>query len=265
MKRVLLGLWAYLEFFGSVVLFLVPMSLATLLRRREPGRRTRGRWMRRLGRFASRLNPLWRFSVEGQAPRDVLRRGYVVIANHESTADPFLLSFLPWDMRWVAKEELFRLPLVGWSMRLGGDIPVRRGDGRSVRALMDECHRTLSDGVPVMIFPEGTRSGDGALLPFKDGAFELAIAAGVPILPVAVAGTRHCRPKGSLWFGEARAVAKVLEPLDTVDLGPGDVEALKEAARSRLEAALRELRPRCGPSAAPVVEEVPAGATQRLA
>jgi 1-acyl-sn-glycerol-3-phosphate acyltransferase len=190
--------------------------------------------MRRFGRVATRLSGLWRFSVEGEVPADIDSHSYVVVANHMSTADPFLLSFLPWDMRWVAKEELFRIPLTGWLLRLSGDIPLRRGDGQSVKEMMAACRETLDAGLPVMIFPEGTRSRDGELQPFKDGAFRLAIEAQVPVLPIAIEGTRDCRPKGSWWFGRARAKARILAPVATRGLGAGDVARLRETVRDRI-------------------------------
>ena len=118
-------------------------------------------------------------------------------------------------MRWVAKEALFKQPLSGWAMRFGGDIPLRRGEGESVRACLLECERALRGGISVMMFPEGTRSPGGDLLPFKDGAFELAIRTGAPILPIALAGTRAMRPKHSRWFGKAHACAKILAPIPT--------------------------------------------------
>jgi 1-acyl-sn-glycerol-3-phosphate acyltransferase len=89
-----------------------------------------------------------------------------------------------------------------------------------------------------MIFPEGTRSRDGRLQAFKDGAFLLAVEAQVPVLPVVVSGTRECRPKGSLWFGRARAVARVLEPIATAGLAPADVPRLREQVRARIAAEL---------------------------
>lgn len=242
MRRVLLGLFSYFEFISVVLLFLPLLALARLRGRDDPSNRLAGRMMRRLGRTAARLTPLWRFRVEGEPPADLDRRAYVVVSNHESTADPFLLSFLPWDMRWIGKEEIYRTPVTGWALRLGGDIAVRRGDGKSVREMMNACHETLAQGLPVMIFPEGTRTPDGRLLPFKDGAFQLAIEAGVPILPVAIAGTRRCRPKGSRWFGEAEAVARILAPIDTAGLTRADVERLREETRTAIAFAAGELR-----------------------
>jgi 1-acyl-sn-glycerol-3-phosphate acyltransferase len=243
-KSAALGAYTYAEF-GAFLLGLLPFIAASHVRHRhDETPRLPGRWLRRLGRWSSSLTPLWQFSVEGQAPADIASRPYVVVANHESTADPFLLSHLPWDMRWVAKEELFRPPVTGWYMRLSGDIPLRRGERESVQEMLAECKRTLAAGLSVMIFPEGTRSKDAELLPFKDGAFQLAIEANVPVLPIALYGTHACRPKGSRWFGRARAVARVLDPIETSTMTLTDVAMLRELARGQIRDAVLALRAR---------------------
>lgn len=258
-----LGLWAYAEFGATVAAFLPVMAVQSLIHRGDPTQRVPGQWMRRLGRTASRLSLLWKFEIEGERPPDIDTRGYVVVANHESQADPFLLSFLPWDMRWVAKESLFKQPLVGWAMKFGGDIPLRRGEGDSVRACLAECERALAGGISIMMFPEGTRSQTGELLPFKDGAFDLAIRTGVPILPIALAGTRAMRPKHSRWFGAAHACAKILVPIPTTGLTLADLPRLREQARGEIGAALPDLRARYGHAEpeAGEPEAEPAGAT----
>lgn len=240
----LVGLYTYAEFGLCVAGFLPIMGLSHLRHRGDPTQRQPGRWMRRLGRTATSLTPLWKFSVEGAPPADIERVPYVVVANHESQADPFLLSFLPWDMRWVAKQELYDQPVIGTAMRFAGDIPVRRGDGDSVRAMMAEGERALRAGISLMMFPEGTRAADGKLLPFKEGAFDLAINAGVGVLPVALAGTRDCRPKHSKWFGRARATALILDAIPARAPGPGAATALAAEARERIEAGLDLLRAR---------------------
>jgi 1-acyl-sn-glycerol-3-phosphate acyltransferase len=241
-KHIVSGLLTYAEFGLCIAAFLPPMALSSYRHRDDPTQRAPGRWMRRLGRTAGRLTPLWSFSIEGTPPTDIASSAYVVIANHESQADPFLLSWLPFDMRWVAKEELFKPPVIGWAMRCGGDIPLRRGEGDSVRAMMDECRRALAGGISVMMFPEGTRSRDGELLPFKDGAFALAIRAQVPVLPVALTGTREMRPKHSRWFGKAHARARILSPIPTRGLGAGDVAALRDRAHETMREGILELR-----------------------
>jgi 1-acyl-sn-glycerol-3-phosphate acyltransferase len=250
MKHALAGVYTYAEFVMVLGTFTPVMALSSLRHRGDPTQRAPGRWMRRLGRTAGRLTPLWKFAIEGTAPADIDHRPYVVVANHESQADPFLLSWLPWDMRWVAKEELFRPPLTGWAMRCGGDIPLRRGEGESVRAMMEECERALAAGISIMMFPEGTRSQDGDLLRFRDGAFRLALAAGVPVLPIALAGTRQMRPKHSKWFGKAHACAKILTPIPTGGLTLDDTATLRDRARDAIAAALPELRARYGDDAA---------------
>jgi 1-acyl-sn-glycerol-3-phosphate acyltransferase len=218
------------------------MKVTSSLYGHDPTHRVQGQWVRRLGRAASNLTPLWKFSTDGLPPADIGRKPYVVIANHESQADPFLLSHLPWDMRWIAKESLFKPPVVGWILTMGGDIPLRRGERGSVEKMFDECRETLRNGMSVMIFPEGTRSKDGTLLPFKDGAFQMAIEAGVPILPVALSGTKDCMPKGSAWLGEAHAKARVLAPIATQGLTLEDVPRLREQARTTIGEAVVELR-----------------------
>lgn len=240
------GLYTYAEFGACVLAFLPIMAASSVRHRDDPAQRKPGRWMRRLGWLTSRLSPLWDFSVEGTPPADIGHRPYVVVSNHESTADPFLLTYLPWDMRWVAKEELFKIPIIGLAFKWGGDIPLRRGHGDSVRAVMDECKRSLAAGIPIMMFPEGTRSKDGELLPFRDGAFRLAIEAGVPIVPLAIAGTKECRPKGSKWFGRARARVRVLEPISTAGMTLDDVATLRDRAREAIANALPPLRAKIG-------------------
>lgn len=240
------GLYTYLEFGACVLGFLPIMAASSLRHRGDPTQRMPGRWMRRLGWLTSKISPLWDFSVEGRGPADIGVRPYVVVSNHESTADPFLLTYLPWDMRWVAKEELFKTPVIGLAFKWSGDIPLRRGHGDSVRAVMDECKRSLESGIPIMMFPEGTRSKDGELLPFRDGAFRLAIEAGVPILPLAIAGTKECRPKGSKWFGRARARVRVLEPISTSGMTLEDIAALRERTRDTIADALPGLRASVG-------------------
>ena len=125
MRRAVLGVFTYVGFATLLVLWLPVLGLVTLLDRSDV--RRRGRWMRRFGRVSARVAPQWRFRVEGAPPADIDRRAYVVVANHQSTADPWLLSSLRWDMRWIAKASLFRAPVIGWLMRLGGDLEVVRG------------------------------------------------------------------------------------------------------------------------------------------
>ena len=241
MRSIVEGIYTYLEFTACAVGWLPVLATTSVAHRHDNVPRHAGRSLRRFARTTSALTPLWKFTVEGERPVDIDARPYVVISNHMSTADPFLLSWLPWDMQWVVKEELFRVPLVGWLLRLGGDIPLRRGKGESVRAMLSTCRHALRHGLSIMIFPEGTRSGDGAVRPFKDGGFQLAIEEGAPILPIAIAGTRRCMPKGSHWAGRARAVARILEPIETRGMTLADVPRLRDLAKARVHDAVSDL------------------------
>ena len=241
LKERVFGAFTYAEFAASAVLFVPILGVVNLAHRRDPTPRVPGRWLRRFGKVTAAMSPLWHFSVQGEAPADIRSRAYVVVANHASMADPFLLCWLDWDMQWVAKEELFRAPVVGWIMRLSGDIALRRGSGDSVRAMIEECRQTLRRGLPVMIFPEGTRSRDGSVQSFKDGAFQLALEEGLPILPVAIAGTRNCTPKGSRWLGQATAIARVLTPISTQGKTLADLADIRDAARAQISLAVADL------------------------
>jgi 1-acyl-sn-glycerol-3-phosphate acyltransferase len=242
MKHAALTAFTLVEFGACVAAFLPVMGASWTRHRGDPTQRMPGRWMRRLGKTTSALCPLWKFRTEGEAPADIDHKAYVVVSNHESNADPFLLSWLPWDMRWVGKEELFKMPVLGWAFKFSGDIPLRRGDGESVRTTMDACRDSLAAGISIMMFPEGTRSKTGELLPFKDGAFRLAIEAGVPVLPLAISGTKNCLQKGSAKLGNADAFVRVLAPISTTGMTMDDVPALRERARAAIQAALVEIR-----------------------
>jgi 1-acyl-sn-glycerol-3-phosphate acyltransferase len=199
----------------------------------DRGRYITGRIFRKIGPAFATLNPLWRFRYSGTMPKDP-RRPFVVVSNHESFADILLISHLPWEMKWLSKAELFRIPIMGWMMWLAGDVPVKRGFGPSALEAMERCRRALQNRVSVMIFPEGTRSRTSELLPFKDGAFRLAIEAGVPILPLAVSGTGTALRKHDWRFGRSDAEVRVLDPVETSGLTLSDIPQLKARVRQTI-------------------------------
>jgi 1-acyl-sn-glycerol-3-phosphate acyltransferase len=200
-----------------------------------------GLLFRSAARVTHMLTPRWRFERRGTFP-DNPRQPYVMVANHESFVDILLLSQLPWEMKWLSKASMWKIPVLGWSMWAVRDVPVHRGKASSARDAMEACRLRLGGKVSVMIFPEGTRSKTAEMLPFKDGAFRLAIGAQVPIQPMALFGTRQALAKHDWRIGPAHAVVEVLEPEPTAGLTMDDIPALKARVRERIRAARDRLR-----------------------
>jgi 1-acyl-sn-glycerol-3-phosphate acyltransferase len=238
LARTVFSAWSWLVLGVLLAIWLPLVAVVRLVTMPfDRGRYAAGWLFRRLAVVHQRLNPLWRFRAVGELPPDP-RRPYVVVANHESFVDILLIAHLPWEMKWLAKSAFFRIPVVGWLMHLVGDIPLVRGDRDSVAEAMTLCRRRLDDQVSVMVFPEGTRSASGELAPFKDGAFQLAIDAQVPILPLAVHGTRSALRKHDWRLGVADAEVRALEPVSTTGLTRADVATLREHVRDRIAAEL---------------------------
>lgn len=232
LKRSVLSAWSW---FSLVVIIIVWFPLVTITwlvtAPFDKGRYAAGYLFRKLTVAHQILTPMWKFHTSGDLPKDK-RRPYVVVANHESFVDILLISHLPIEMKWLSKETFFKFPLVGWMMRMAGDVKVVRGDRTSGAAAMKACHDRLAKRVSVMIFPEGTRSADGSLGQFKDGAFRLAIESGAPILPLVVHGTRTALRKHDWRLGDSRAEVRVLAPVPTEGLTEADVPVLRERVRA---------------------------------
>ena len=170
-------------------------------------------------------------------------RPVIFMANHQSYVDVPTLFYLPGQFKWMADVELFRIPIFGWAMRMAGYIPVQRGDPRSGIRSLERAKGWLREGISIFIFPEGTRSRSGILGRFQTGGFRLALSAGVPIVPVVVAGTRQLLPRGSWIFRWGiRIQIRILEPV----LPPSErsgVRRFMEQVRSRMrEGYQREIR-----------------------
>ena len=141
---------------------------------------------------------------------------YIFASNHQSQFDIFSMQgCFKFDFRWLAKKELFQIPVFGHAMRLAGYIPVDRSHGRKAMKSLIEAAERIASGTSVIIFPEGTRSRDGKLHKFKTGGMVLAIKSGVPVVPVAITGTYEVLPKGSLFAKPGRVTIRVGKPFDT--------------------------------------------------
>lgn len=190
--------------------------------------------------------PLWSIHVEG---RENIRRGehYVIVANHQSLLDILVvLSGLPLHFKFMAKKELFSIPVMGWHMSLAGYIPIDRGKKESARDAVQSAKAWIHRKVSVLFFPEGTRSPDGQIQAFKAGAFKVAAQEKVSILPVIVEGTGDALPKHSWVFRKKSRfrlyIGKPLEAPASED--SSSVEALRENVRSEMIRHLAEVRAR---------------------
>jgi 1-acyl-sn-glycerol-3-phosphate acyltransferase len=165
----------------------------------------------------------------------------ILMSNHQSNFDILsLIAAVPRRTYWIAKKELFDIPVFGSSMRRGGYIPLDRSDGRKALKSMENAAAIIRDGKSVVMFPEGTRSRDGQLLPFKRGGFMLAVRAGVPVVPVTINGSGKVNPGGLIRLYPGR-ISLSLHPQVTI---PGDLkkaaaeEWLMEKVRSVIDSGL---------------------------
>jgi 1-acyl-sn-glycerol-3-phosphate acyltransferase len=227
---------------SSLILLWTPLLFVIRLCERDPRRMRTGRWFRRLGRILAKVNR-WRIRITGleHLQRDTV---YVVVSNHQSLADIPVISHLRIDAKWLAKKELFRLPLVGWMLRMAGDIPVQRSSrSQSARSLM-QCARYLRQRCSVVFFPEGTRSRDGQVLPFSEGPFRLAIREQVSILPLVVEGSANALPRNSWLFGARQDIhLHVLQAVSMAGWGVDQSAALRDHVRQKIVDKLSSLRP----------------------
>lgn len=185
-------------------------------------------WWSRLWLWASRTH----LTVEGGENIDI-EQSYIVVANHLSTLD-IMVCFLavPLPIRYLAKKELFRIPLLAQAMRAVGIIEVDRAARTSIHASVNrQAQDLLAHHRSLIIFPEGTRPRDGVMKPFKKGAFTMAIASGLPVLPLSIHGTYQAAVPGKPWFRGGPVIAVIDAPIETADLGPADTNALRIQVR----------------------------------
>jgi 1-acyl-sn-glycerol-3-phosphate acyltransferase len=244
---------------------------------REMGWRQRGRWVKQWVPFGTRTigwgvfsimaGPLTRGSastwaakkwsqssakglkvyIEATGGENVPEGGFVYASNHESLVDILVLgAALPGDFKWAAKRSVMNIPFLGWHLRLAGHVPVDRNQGKdAATAVMEAFESVLRDEKPLLVFPEGTRTVDGKLRPFKNGAFQAAVLTGKPVVPVALKGTFALMSRDAVDTGEGKSredrlvtvrIGKPLYPNAELD----EAEAVSDL-RERTRAAVIEM------------------------
>ncbi len=175
-----------------------------------------------------------KLEVKGKDKVDV-NSPYIYMSNHQSYFDVISqVGYLPHPVRFVAKKELAYLPLFGQLMWATGHPIVNRGNKKSAKASMQKAADKISRGTSILVYPEGTRSPDHRLGPFKKGGFMLAIQSGVPILPVSVSGTHPMMPKGGYSFTRSNVTMVFGDPVRTEGLSQDDMEELMDRTRAAI-------------------------------
>lgn len=183
------------------------------------------------------FNPFWSLKKSGLKNVDP-KKSYVIVANHQSWADIVVLFNTFIHFKWVSKKAVFNAPFLGWNMRLNGYVPINRGNDASREKCMNLCREWLAKGSSVLFFPEGTRSPErGKMLPFKVGAFKLAMESGRDVLPIVVKGSIDAIPKDSiLLHRKARMSVEILPPVSIASFqgNASGVESLMNHVRIQM-------------------------------
>lgn len=203
----------------------------------------------RRGVFAHGCARIWSWLILATTNVDVtvsgierLRRDvtYVFVSNHQSIYDiPIIFVSIPHQLRIIAKESLGRLPILGWHLRWTGHLLVNRA--RPSSKIGERISKLLRDGFSLIVFPEGTRSRDGNVAPFKRGVFLLSVEASLPIVPVAVVGSRHVMRKGRLMTCPGEVQLVIHEPILTASLTAADVRNLSDRVRETINSSVEAL------------------------
>ena len=231
-------IYVWLVFFPLVALLTAFFSLctvitATLVNPHFASRVFAVTW----ARCCAWLTPI-RVEVEGEEHAE-RGRSYVVTSNHQSVYDILVIyGWLRLDLKWVMKAELRKVPAIGLGCEKAGHIFVDRRNHAQAAQAINQALERLGDGIGILFFPEGTRSVDGRLLPFKKGAFHTAIEQQIPVLPVTVSGTREILPNKTLRLFPGRAKLVIHPAIETRGMDHDDLDLLMERTRKSIASAL---------------------------
>ena len=197
-----------------------------------------GDWTFRSARLWSRWLLSWSGArVESEFEESLEpTKGYVFLANHQSMYDvPTLILGVPGQARFLAKRSLFRIPIFGWALAMGGFVPVDRADRASSRETFRIAVERLQAGKSLILFPEETRSRDGELLPFKRGGVLMALKTGFPIVPVGIDGSMRVRHRDGWIIRPGTIRARYGKPIDVQDIELSGSRELQERVRAEIE------------------------------
>jgi 1-acyl-sn-glycerol-3-phosphate acyltransferase len=186
--------------------------------------------------------PIWKVRIEGRE-KAVKGTPYVIISNHQSILDILFVNSLRYRFKWISKSENIKVPVLGWYLRMADYITVDRGNKESKEEMLERSYRCLKRGTSIMMFPEGTRSADRQIGFFKRGAFQLAISASVPILPIVLDGSGGVLPKHGLIFSTGHKInIRVFDPVAPESFGTDDPDILSSEFSNFMTKALNDLR-----------------------
>lgn len=193
------------------------------------------------------VNPFWKFQLDGRENIDP-KKTYILIANHSSYFDILAMYALFRQFKFVSKETIFKIPLIGWNMYLNQYVKIKRGNLSSIKEMMATCKQWLKQGASVMMFPEGTRTENGDFLPFRAGCFNLALELGIEIVPIVIYGTYEVFPKNRNYLHIFQPIkVKVLPPLKPEDY-TGKPGKMKSDAVTAMLAVHDDLRKKNAPA-----------------
>jgi len=188
------------------------------------------------------INPLWDVQWEGKDKLNP-KKAYIYVSNHQSLLDILVMFNLFTHFKWVSKDSLFQIPLIGWNMALNGYIKLRRKDPKSHLNLIKAAGKHLERGSSIFLFPEGTRSSDGEIHRFKDGAFLIAKKYRVGVQPIVIDGAYQAVPKkGFIMTHKQTIKIRVLDPIPATEISQLKVKEIAPLVKERMVSALRELR-----------------------
>lgn len=238
MKLVLYYIYFFLIAIPLLLTITILAASITIIGSALGGGRIFGFWPGAIWGYLFCLISLVRVKVSG---RDNISKGqsYVFVANHQSAFDIFsVYGHLGHNFRWMMKKALEHIPLVGYSCKVSGHIFVDNSSPSAVKATMETAEKRLAGGMSVVVFPEGSRTHDGRMHPFRRGAFSLAVEFGLPVVPITIDGAYKILRRGSLLPRPGRILLTIHKPIEAPESGRHELAALMDRSYKAIASAL---------------------------